>query len=291
MKIRLLILISIFAFLFSCKKNISIINLNGDKISCFGHAGMGSKSVYPANTLQSFEACLNKGADGTEMDVQVTKDGVLVIFHNDNLSGTTACGGNIRDLNWDEISACRVNSLLFKHLDIISFDEFMRSIDNPFQYTYTFDCKCTPGTDDENEYYKRFTNSIVKTIQDYGLEQNIFIENSDPAFLNLIKSSNSNLKLFLITEDYDNGIKTAVQNNFYGLSTSNELISKNQVNDAHSQNIRVTIYGVQTNRQNYSAIEKQPDFIQTDDLDYLLRLFGKLNRKGNVYAMLHNFKG
>jgi len=287
---QLVILTSIFIFLISCKKNISLSNLNGDKIGCFGHAGMGSKSIYPANTLQSFEACLTKGADGTEMDVQVTKDGVLVIFHNDDLSGTTACGGNIRDLNWDEISACRINSLLFKHLDIVSFDEFMQTIDNPFKYTFTFDCKCTPGADNENEYYQRFTNSIIKTIGDYGLEQNIFIENSDPAFLNLLKGLNNNLKLFLITEDYASGIKTAMQNNFYGLSASNELISKDQVSDAHSQNIRITLYGVQTNRQNYDAVEKQPDFIQTDDLDYLLRLFGKLNRKGNIYAMVHNLK-
>lgn len=290
MKLRLIILISISVFLFSCKKNISLSNLNGDKISCFGHAGMGSKSIYPANTLQSFEACLNKGADGTEMDMQVTKDGVLVIFHNDNLSGTTACGGIIRDLNWDEINDCRINSLLFKNLDIVSFSEFIKTVDNPFQYTYTFDCKCTPGADNENEYYHRFANAIVKTIRDYSLEQNVFVENSDPEFLNLIKGLNSNLKLFLITEQYESGIKTAVQNNFYGLSASNALISRDQVNDAHSQNIRVTLYGVQTNRQNYAAIEKQPDFIQTDDLDYLLRVFGKLNRKGNIYAMLQNLK-
>src|ERR1700741_3054428 len=92
----------ISVFLFSCKKDPPLTNLNGDKIGCFGHAGMGSRSVYPANTLQSFEACLDKGADGTEMDIQVTKDGVLVIYHNDDLSSATACGGVVRDLNWEE---------------------------------------------------------------------------------------------------------------------------------------------------------------------------------------------
>ncbi len=68
-----------------------------------------------------------------------------------------------------------------------------------------------------------------------------------------------------------------VQNGFYGLSIANDYISADQITDAHSQNVRVTLYGVETNKQNYAAVEKQPDFIQTDDLNYLLRIFGKLN--------------
>ncbi len=290
MKIPLLLFVPIFSFFFSCKKNISLTNLNGDKIGCFGHAGMGSKSIYPANTLQSFEACLNKGADGTEMDIQVTKDSVLVIFHNDDLSGTTKCGGIIRDMNWDEISTCRINSALFKHLNVISFDEFMKAIDNPFRYTFTFDCKCTAGEGNDNEYYHCFTNAIVKTVQSHGLGQHVFIENPDPAFLNMLKSSDSDLKLFLLTENYESGIETAAKNQFYGLSMDSKHISKDQVKDAHDQNIRITLFGVQNNKQNLDAIEKQPDFIQTDDLNYLLRVFGKLNRKGNLYAMIRDLK-
>lgn len=125
------VLLYVFISLLSCKKNISVNNLNGDKIGCFGHAGMGSRSVYPANTMESFKTCLNNGADGTEMDLQVTRDGVLVIFHNEDLSSVTACGGIIRDLNWSEIDACRINSPVFKHLNVISFEEFIQKIRNP----------------------------------------------------------------------------------------------------------------------------------------------------------------
>ncbi|MBI3518547.1 MAG: hypothetical protein HY062_04220 [Bacteroidetes bacterium] len=113
---------------------------------------MGSKSVYPANTLLSLETCLNKGADGTEMDIQVTKDGVLVIFHNDDLSSITECGGVIRDLNWSDIETCRLHSLILKNLNVISFEEFIQTIGSPSKYTFTFDCKLTPGTGDDNEY-------------------------------------------------------------------------------------------------------------------------------------------
>lgn len=269
----------VFLCLFSCTKKVSITNLNGDKIGCFGHAGMGSRSVYPANTLESFKTCLDRGADGTEMDLQVTKDGVLVIFHNEDLSSVTECGGVIRDLNWSEIDACRVNSLVFKHLNVISFDEFIQKIKNPHRYTFTFDCKLTGGSGDDGEYYRRFATSIVETALRHGLQRNIFVENSDPDFLNAIKILNKDLRLFLLGADYETDIKTVVQNGFYGLSITNSNISAEQIADAHSKNVRVTLYGVETNKQNYTAVEKQPDFIQTDDLNYLLRIFGKFNPK------------
>jgi len=289
MKIRLILLSCIFIALNSCKKSISLRNLNGNEIGCFGHAGMGSKSIYPANTLQSFQTCLSRGADGTEMDIQVTKDGVLVVFHNDDLSSETKCGGVIRNLNWEDIKNCRINSHLFNDLSIISFDEFMQSTKNPFNYVFTFDCKLTPGDGDDNEYYSTFSSSIVNTIEKFGLQDHVFIENSDPGFLNLIKEKNSSLKVFLLADDFDSSIRIASQYKFYGISISNNNINAKQIKRAHKKQIRITLYGVETNKENYEAITKQPDFIQSDDINYLLKLFGKFNRNsGQIKELLGN---
>jgi glycerophosphoryl diester phosphodiesterase len=289
MKTRFIFLSCIFIVLSSCKKNISLKNLNGNEVGCFGHAGMGSKSIYPANTLQSFQTCLSRGADGTEMDIQVTKDGVLVIFHDTDLSTETKCGGVIRDLNWEDIKNCRINSHLFNDLSVISFDEFMQNIENPFSYVFTFDCKLTPGDNDDNEYYANFSSSIVNTIEKYGLQECVFIENSDAGFLNLIKQKNSAIKVFLLAEDFDSSICIAVKNNFYGLSISNSNISANQINIAHKKNMRVTLYGVETDKENYDAITKQPDYIQSDDINYLLKLFGKFKRNsGRLKELFSN---
>jgi glycerophosphoryl diester phosphodiesterase len=285
MKAKIAVL-SIFIFFLSCKKDVSVTNLNGNKIGCFGHAGMGSRSVYPPNTLESFKTCLDRGADGTEMDLQVTKDGVLVIFHDNDLSSVTECGGVIRDLNWGEIDACRVNSPVFKHLNVISFDEFIQKIKNPHHYMFTFDCKLTSGSGDDGEYYKRFATSIAETAVRHGLQRNIFVENTDPDFLNAVKDLNKDLRLFLLGEDYESDMKAVMQNGFYGLSIANSNISAEQIADAHSKNVRITVYGVETNRQNYTAVEKQPDFIQTDDLNYLLRMFGKFNLKKKYFSSL-----
>ena len=48
---------------------------------------MGITSQFPINTFESINSALALGADGSEVDIQMTKDSVLVLFHNRKLVG------------------------------------------------------------------------------------------------------------------------------------------------------------------------------------------------------------
>ena len=52
---------------------------------------------YPINTFESIMHCINVGSDGTEIDVQITKDGVLVAYHDKELSNKTNKCGLVND--------------------------------------------------------------------------------------------------------------------------------------------------------------------------------------------------
>lgn len=276
-------------FLVSCSKDPAILvitNLNNGDIGCFGHAGMGSFSIYPLNTFESFESCLNRGADGTEMDVQITKDSVLVILHGQDLFVNTSCNGLVKDMNWIDISDCKMNGKYFKDLELISFDEFIQKINNPQDICITLDCKATYGNFDQSAYFKLFARTILKTLERNHLGQRIFIENLDPGFLLAIKDLKSDANLFLLTEDFQFGLKTAQKWGFWGISISNSAVTTDQIKEAQDKNIRVTLWGVKTDKENYAAVEKCPDFIQTDDIVYLLKIFGKYKKsKGYLYSI------
>lgn len=56
----------------------------------------------PENSLPAFSTCLDLGL-GIELDIRTTKDGELVIIHDDSLQRTTNGGArSIRDVTWDE---------------------------------------------------------------------------------------------------------------------------------------------------------------------------------------------
>lgn len=260
----------------SCKKDPAIFkldNLNNGDIGCFGHAGMGFYSAYPVNSWPGFESCLARGADGTEMDISMTKDSVLVITHSGtNLQENTFCSGAIKDLNWAEINNCKVKSKFFKDSKLLSLEEFIEKIPNPKNYVFTWDTKLS---DFNHDYYGIFARAIVNTINKYDLNQHVFIENPFTDFLQQIKDRKNNANLFLLADDFEQGLTKVKQHSFYGLSMSAEKVTFNQVKEAHQQNVRVTIYGVLSDKENYAAIEKCPDFIQTDNINYLLKVFGK----------------
>lgn len=67
----------------------------------FGHRGFSGK--YPENTMLSFEKCVEAGADGIELDVHLTKDGQVVIIHDELLDRTTDHKGLVMDYTLAEL--------------------------------------------------------------------------------------------------------------------------------------------------------------------------------------------
>jgi len=65
---------------------------------CWGHRG--ASAALPENTLASFEAAIRDGAEGIETDVHVSRDNILIMFHDRNLERTTDAEGFINEKNW-----------------------------------------------------------------------------------------------------------------------------------------------------------------------------------------------
>ncbi|CAM4062480.1 glycerophosphodiester phosphodiesterase family protein [Flavobacterium branchiophilum] len=73
-----------------------------------GHRG--AKGYEPENTLVSFQKALLLGANGIELDVQLTKDNVLVVMHDESVDRTTNGTGLVKDFLFKEIQSLRINN-------------------------------------------------------------------------------------------------------------------------------------------------------------------------------------
>lgn len=67
----------------------------------FAHRGFSGK--YPENTMLAFKKALEAGADGIELDVQMTKDGQVVVIHDEKVDRTTNGTGLVRDYTLEEL--------------------------------------------------------------------------------------------------------------------------------------------------------------------------------------------
>ena len=74
---------------------------NSGKVLVVGHRG--AKGYAPENTMSSFKKALELGADLVELDVQLSRDGELVVIHDADVSRTTDGQGRIAELSLAEI--------------------------------------------------------------------------------------------------------------------------------------------------------------------------------------------
>ena len=68
-------------------------------------AHRGGRVYKPENTIAAFQHAIDTGADWIEMDVQRTKDGELVVIHDETVDRTTDGTGRVVDLTLEQIRA------------------------------------------------------------------------------------------------------------------------------------------------------------------------------------------
>lgn len=69
----------------------------------FAHRGYSAK--YPENTLLAFRKAIDAGCDGIVINVQLSRDGFVVVFHDETLERTTNGKGAVADYTLQELQA------------------------------------------------------------------------------------------------------------------------------------------------------------------------------------------
>ena len=67
------------------------------------YAHRGASKYAPENTMPAFQLALDMNADGIETDVQLTKDGVPILIHDEKLKRTTTGSGYVKDYTLEEL--------------------------------------------------------------------------------------------------------------------------------------------------------------------------------------------
>ena len=78
-------------------------NESRDNVYVAAHRGWST--VYPENTMEAFRAAIDLGVDQIETDVRVTRDGELVLIHDETVDRTTNGSGRVIDMTLSELKA------------------------------------------------------------------------------------------------------------------------------------------------------------------------------------------
>lgn len=70
-------------------------------VKLISHRGL--HGAFPENSIAAIQSLLQKGIHGAEIDLRTTKDGHIVLMHDERLERTTTGKGLVRETRWEDI--------------------------------------------------------------------------------------------------------------------------------------------------------------------------------------------
>jgi glycerophosphoryl diester phosphodiesterase len=126
-------------------------------------AHRGSSKDCPENTMAAFQKAFKDGADGIELDVQLSKDGVPVIIHDEKVDRTTNGKGYVVDYTFDELSQLDAGSWFSKNKESVpSLQQFLEWI-TPLPMLLNIELK------NNIVEYNGLEENVLQLLQHYGM--------------------------------------------------------------------------------------------------------------------------
>ena len=131
-------------------------------------AHRGASGYAPENTLAAFQKAVDLGADGVELDIQLTKDDQIVVIHDEKIDRTSDGKGWVKDYTLEELWAFNYNRTKpeYKHADIPT----MREVFELLKPTGLFiNIEIKTGV----VFYEKIEEKILALTKEMGMEDRV----------------------------------------------------------------------------------------------------------------------
>ena len=151
------------------------------------HRGMFDNIKIPENSLKAFKKAI-KYDYPIELDISVTKDNILIIFHDNNLKRMTGLDKLVEEVNYSEIKKLK---LLNTNEYIPTLDEVLDLVNN--KVLLDIEVKTT-------KKYKIVCDILKNKLKNYD---NYILKSFNPRIVRYLKKNNPNIEVgYLLSDKY-----------------------------------------------------------------------------------------
>lgn len=169
------------------------------KLKIWAHRGCSY--AYPENTIMAFKAAAElPGITGIELDVQLTKDDEIVVFHDENVSRITDGEGNVADHTLDELKRLKLCAGTKKTADekllqiptLSEVLEFLKTYCENKGLLINIELKTSVVR------YEGIEEKVIKMVKDYGLSDYIVYSSFLRESVHMVKQLDKNAKTAIL---------------------------------------------------------------------------------------------
>lgn len=224
--------------------NVSIASHRGDFLNA------------PENSMSSIRSALDKGVDAIEIDVTMTKDGIVILNHDLDLQRTAGIPKRIADMTYAEIAQIDIG-----HLDTDTFiGEKMPTLNEVLEEIKKENVQLIIDIKPPDERIELAVKT-VELVEMHNMEESAYIQSFDYQVLQEIRKKNADIKigqiLFLAAGDLSN-----LDVDFYTIRQS--MLTERFVKRAKEQNREVWVWTVNSERNMKEVLKYRIDGIITD---------------------------
>ncbi len=156
------------------------------------YAHRGASEYYPENTMLSFLKCLEMGANGIELDLQETKDGKIVVFHDTTIDNKSNATGKIADYTYEELLKIDFGAWKdkkFTGTQICLFEDFAKEFLG-LDLTFAIELKAP-----------NIHSKTLEIIQKYKKHDKIYVSSFEYDFLKEMRKLDKKIKLSWLIQE------------------------------------------------------------------------------------------
>jgi glycerophosphoryl diester phosphodiesterase len=203
-------------------------------------AHRGASAYAPENTLASFYKAIELGAQGIETDLQKTKDGVIVLFHDNVLDKKSDKKGAVVDYTWAELWEADVGSWFstkYKGERLITFEQFLLFFGRR-RLLFNFELKSL--------FIESEVREIIRLIDEYGARKKTTITSFVFDNLKTTRDVDKNIRIgYILNRMIDNDVIRQLESvDGRQLCPRAELITPDQVRLAHHHGLEVSVWRI-----------------------------------------------
>lgn len=220
-------------------------------------AHRGGAWKAPENTISALQYTIDSGADYAEIDVQETKDGELILLHDDSLKRTAGVKKNVWDMTLKQIEKLDAGASFHKKFRGEKIPEFTEVLKF---------CKGRLDLNIEIKYNgknKGIVNKVVRAIKENHFEDHCVVTSMNYQFLKQIKKTAPEIRTgYIMTMTYG-GVQGMEAADFF--SVKHTYVDEKFVTQAHALGKEVHVWTVNYKGDAKRMLDMGVDNIITDD--------------------------
>jgi glycerophosphoryl diester phosphodiesterase len=244
----------------------------GDDFTIIAHRG--ASAYFPENTLPSFEGAIAMGADMVELDVQLTSDKEVVVFHDEKISRCTDGRGRISDYTLVQLKKLDAGSWYskdFKNTRIPTLTEVLSVCKNKIAVNIEIKTEAV-----NKMLFGGIEDRCLKIVKQSGMTDHVVFSSFDPRAIMHLKQIDNTVTAAVLVEKkhYGSRLPSDIMESLGAdaFNCSRSYFKKKWIENVKLNNIPVNIYTVNDAKNMKRFINIGVSGIFTNNPDILKRV-------------------